>query len=460
MGWKMNETPLYPLPGPGNVAAMKRPYVLAILMVLSALLVLVPLVQARAPDWTYSSPDSVIGGVDVSSKGDLIVAAAEKVLFFTRSGTLLGKEPFGSTLVMTPDGNYSLSEYFSTLYFYKNPLPAGTADQQKATKLWEYEFPQKVRSLSISNDGSTLVAQSLGRDIFIFNTRSAVAKGNNDEVDLLVKIAPGGARIIGISQTKLHSYNRDGEITRTSDLTTFSVPQIMLLNSAGTSAVFNDGQAVRCVNTGNGDERWIGKAPGYVTSLSMTPAASTVIAGTETGNIASFNAKGNLSWTYAANHENRQASGITCSAVSDNGAMIATGTADGRILFLNAKGQLTDSYTGKEYIRHIAVSADGSTIVAASDYTLYAFTSGSSSRPQPVTTASPSGTAPAVQSARTTVRTLLPVSSPSPGGTSPATMIEIPTTYSVIRTVKQSPSSLITLTGSLLLTFVVLVRKR
>ena len=440
------------------MAVMKRSCVLVILMVLSATFVLVPLVQARAPDWNYSSPDSVIGGIAVSYKGDLIAAAAEKVVFFTLTGTLLGKEPFGSTLVMTPDGNYSASEYFSTLYFYKNPLPAGTAEQQKATKVWEYEFLHKIRSLSISNDGSTLVTRTMLNDVLIFNTRTAIAKGNYDKVDSLVKISADGRYIIGISRTALHSYSKNGEITRTSALTTFSLPHTMLLSSEGATAVFNDGQAVRSVNTNDGKERWIGKVAGYVTSLSMTPAASTIIAGTETGNIAAFNAKGNLSWTYGANPENRQASGITCTALSDNGAVVAAGTADGRILFLNAKGELTDSYLGKEYIRHIAVSADGSTIVAASDHTLYAFTSGSSSRP--VTTISPSRTSPAVQSAPTTVRTQAPVSPPAPEGTSPATISEIPTTYSVIRTSTRSPvTTFIPLLGILGAAFVFLKRR-
>jgi len=453
MGGKMNVLKANPIAGYGIMPAMKRSCTPALLVLLTAMVVLVPLVQAREPDWTYSSPDSVIGGVAVSSKGELVAAAAEKVLFFTGTGTLLGKEPFGNTLVMTPDGKYTAAEYFSMLYFFKNPLPAGTADQQKATKLWEYELTQKIRSLSISNDGSTLVAQTLGHDVFIFNTKTAVPKGNNDEIDIQVKISANGRYIIGISQTRLHSYSKNGEITRTSDMTTFSLPHTMLLTSTGTSAVFNDGQAVRSVSTSNGKERWIGRGAGYVTSLSMTPAASTVIAGTETGNIEAFNSKGNLSWTFAANPEHRQASGITCTALSDNGAVIAAGTADGRILFLNGKGELTDSFTGKEYIRHIAVSADGSTIVAASDYTIWAFTSGTSSRPLPVTTT-------AVPSVLTTAGTQVPVSTPSPEGTTPATITEIPTTWSVIRTATQSSSSLITLAGSFILALFVLAGKR
>ena len=104
MGWKIHIPKLHSLLASGNVAAMKRSCALGILVVLTATCILVPLAQARAPDWQYSSPDSVIGELAVSSTGDLIAATNDKVLFFTHTGSLLGKEPFGSTLVITPDG--------------------------------------------------------------------------------------------------------------------------------------------------------------------------------------------------------------------------------------------------------------------------------------------------------------------------------------------------------------------
>jgi WD40 repeat protein len=438
----------------------------ALLIVLVGILVLLPVVQAREPDWNYSSPDATIGSIAVSSNGELIAVGAEKVLFFTRSGTLLDTGAFGTTLVMTPDGNYTASAYASAVYFFKNPLPAGTADQQKATKLWDYGFPQAVSSLSMSNDGRTLVTQTVGKDIFIIDTKTAVAKGNNDELDSLVKISSGGSRIIGLSQTKLHSYTKDGEITRTSDLTTFSLPTTMLLTSAGTTVIFNDGQTVRGVNTGNGVQRWIGKAPGYVTALTMNPGGTVIITGTETGNIAALNATGNLSWTYAANPENKQGYGVTCTAVSDKGTVIAAGTMDGKILFLNAKGELTDSYKVQDYIRYIAVSGDGTTAIAATDNMLYVFAPGSVAKPAPAASGTIARTGSTVQTlaVKTTAPTnqvQTPVVTRTSTGSAPApTVTEIPTTYSVIRTATRGSSSLITVACSLLVVIVVIAWKR
>jgi len=417
--------------------------------------------QAREPDWNYSTVETEIGSVAVSPDGSLIAVGAERVLFFSRDGTLLGKEPYGTSVLMSADGKYTASVYFATLYFFKNPVPGGPADQQMRVKLWERELTEQVYSAEMSRDGSLIVGQTLKRGIFVINTRTSTIEGNNSRIISTIKISPDGSRIIGISQSEVQSYTLSGRLTHTADLTTFSTPHTVLLPVNGTFAVFNDGQMIRCVHSYNATELWRGQVTGYATTLSMTPDGSAVIAGTANGNIEKLDGRGNNVWKYASNQDNRQDASVTCTAVSDNGSLIAAGTQDGKILFLNANGELTGSQLVKGYIRHIAVSADGSMVVAASDTMLYAFAQGSPSGSQSVTTAmSPSRTTPVVQSPRTSVKTQELLSTLSPEATSPGTITKIPTTYSVNRAATQSPVSILTLAGSFLLAFVVLVRKR
>lgn len=435
--------------------AMKCSGVVLVVLVLVMLVVLPT--QAREPDWNYSTAEKDIGSMAVSPDGSLIAVGAEQVHFFSRDGTLLGKEPYGTSVLMSSDGKYTASVYFATLYFFKNPVPGGPADQQMRVKLWERELTGQIYSLDMSRDGSLIVGQTTGRGIFIINTRTNAVDGNNSRIISTIKISPDGSRIIGISLSEVQSYTLSGRLTHTADLTTFSTPHTVLLPVNGTFAVFNDGQMIRCVNSYNATELWRGMVTGYVTTLSMTSDGSAVIAGTDNGNIEKLDGQGNNVWKYASNKNNRQDATVTCTAVSDNGSLIAAGTQDGKILFLNAKGELTGSHSVKEYIRHIAVSADGSTVVAATDTMLYAFAYGS----QPVTTPiSPFQTTPVVQSSLTTVHTPVPLIPPLPEGTSPGTTAKIPTTYSVNRTATQSPASHIPLAGSLLLVLVVLVRKR
>jgi WD40 repeat protein len=171
----------------------------------------------------------------------------------------------------------------------------------------------------------------------------------------------------------------------------------------------------------------------------MVPNGSVIVAGTESGTIATLDADGNISWTYSANPENRQSAGITCSALSDKGTLLSAGTADGKILFLNSRGELTGSYSAHEYIRYIAMSSDGSVVVAASDSRMFTFFPGSSLF-LPLTSPSPSSGGTVLNNSTAPS----PAPTPLPGQETPsATVTEIPTTYSVIRTATQSPISVI-----------------
>jgi WD40 repeat protein len=426
---------------------------LLFLVVFVSILSQVPVTQAGEPDWNYSQPNGEIGGLAVSPKGDLIVAGAGKVLFFSRDGTLLAQEPFGSDVRMTADGKYTASFYSSSIYYFENPLPAGLPDQQIAKKLWDYELSEQISAFDMNRDGSLIAGQTLVRHLFVLNTRTRVARGNTRVSDSVIKIS--GAGIIGVSAGEIHTYSASANLSRTEDITANSAPRFLVVPS-GSSVVFSDGQAIRRVNIYNGTERWKQQGSGAVSALSVTPGGSLIIAGTETGNIAGFDADGNLSWTYSSNPENRQSAGITCSAVSDKGETVAAGTADGKILFLDSRGNLAGSYAAREYIRHIAISADGSVAAAASDEELYVFSPGSF----PSVPVAPSRTLTGTPVRNTTP---LPAQTqsdvPSLQATTTAPPTGLPTT-SVIRTATQSPVSLITLLVSLALVVVIAARKR
>jgi WD40 repeat protein len=425
--------------------------ILVVLTIVAGILLQVSVTRALEPSWNYTRAGGETGGIAVSPEGDLIAVGAGRVLFFAKNGTLMTEAPFGSDVRMTADGKYTASAYASTLYYFQNPLPSGSADQQKPVKLWDYELPDQIGTFDMNRDGSLIAGQTLRKNLFIVDTRSRVARGNTKVTDSVIKIS--GSGVIGLSDSAIHTYTMTGNLTRTEEIVTSSAPRFLVLPS-GNTAVFSDGQSVRSVNTYNGTERWKQQIDGAVSDLSMAPGGSLIVAGTETGNIAGVDMHGNLVWSYASNPENSQTAGITCSAVSDRAGVIAAGTADGKVLFLNSRGELTGSYNAHEYIRHIATSADGSVVVAASDGRVYAFFPGS----QPGATPSPSYTGTVISA--TTVPS--PAISPNPAGSTAitATMTGTPTTYQVTRTATQSPPAVITLFVSFALVIVMLGRKR
>jgi WD40 repeat protein len=438
-----------------NTLATEGPVKVLLLMLVIGVLVLVPVTQAREPAWNYSPPGGEIGGVAVSPKGDLIVAGAGKVLFFSRDGTLLAQEPFGTDVRMTADGKYTASVYASSVYYFENPLPAGLPDQRKAKKLWDIELPEQVYSFDMNHDGSLIAGQTMGRDLFVLNMKTRTAGGNTRVTDSVIKISESG--IVGISEGKIHTYSTGGNLIRTEDVTTNSAPRFLVIPS-GSSVVFGDGQAVRRVNSYNGTERWKWEVGGAVSALSMTPGGSLIIAGTETGNIAGFDINGNLVWSYSSNPDNRQSVGITCCAVTDTGTTTVAGTADGKILVLDSRGELTESSTAREYLRHIAISADGSVVVAASDEQVYVFSPVSSSS-LPAAAPSPTFTVAPVKNTTSSLPAQSPLTVPSLQATTVAPPTGLPTTHSVIPAATRSPPALITLPVSLALAVLIVCRK-
>jgi hypothetical protein len=138
--------------------------------------------------------------------------------------------------------------------------------------------------------------------------------------------------------------------------------------------------------------------------------------------------------------------------------MAAAGSKNGKVIVLNSTGGLILSNQTKDSIRHIAMSSDGSIVVAMGDNTIYAFAP--SKQPAPPKKTSTKTITPS----QTKSRTPVPAdrSTQKPEITSAATQKITPelTQYSVIKTPTQSPlSGLIPLAG-LLTALLVMARRR
>ena len=454
-----------PISGSDPALKIKKPVWRSTVIILIILAAVLPSVYAAEPLWTYSSPGSSIGGVSVSPKGDLIAVGAGKVLFFSRDGTLLAQEPFGTDVRMTADGKYTASVYSSSIYYFKNPLPAGSPDQKKVTRQWTYDLSEQVYAFDMNRDGSLIVGQTLGKNLFVLNTKTRIARGNTKVPDSVIKISGGG--IGGISAGKIHTYSSGGNLISTFNLNTNSAPGLLVLPS-DSSAVFSDGHTIHWMNIYDGTERWKRQVNGSVTALSITPGGSLIVAGTDAGTVAGLDANGKFSWNYSSNPENRRGAWITCSAVSDTATTIAAGTTDGKVLILNSRGGLSGSYDAHENIRHIAVSADGSLIVATGEETVYAFSPSATSSPVSRTTVpkttptslKPVTSVPGNRVTQNPVPEKTGTGNPEVSVSASRTVTSQPTPYSVIRTATPSPVPAIIPLSALLVVALPVLRRR
>jgi len=415
----------------------------------------IPSAHAVEPVWKSSCTGCEIGGISISSDGSAIAVGGGKIWLFSNKGTLLTKEPYGDQVIFIPDGSSLVSSHGSILYLFKRKLsPEGSESQLQ--KIWETSLPAPVRSIDISDDGKTIVASVNGAGTYIYASTGKMI-GGDERYNALIRISSTGGRIVGVSQGVLCLYSRAGKCLKFEDGVVGAQPDFMELTSTGSIAVFNDDQKVRSVFLNNKTLRWTKRATGDVTSLAMTPSGSGILAGTDNGNVCLFDESGNLSWSYASNPGNKQGAGITCVAISKDGTVAAGGSYDGKIFALNSKGEEIWSNQTKDNIHHVAMSGDGSLVVATGESMVYAFSQYVQSTPSVQST----------ESIKTPMNLQYVTTVPEKDISKPVTpepttraITVLPTEYSVIRTSTQSPLSGIIPLGGILVALLIVMRRR
>jgi WD40 repeat protein len=433
-----------------------KPSPLSIFFILAFLLAVIPPAHAAEPLWTYSSPGSEIGGVTVSSDGSAIAVGGGKIWLFSKKGTLLAKEPFGDQVVFTPDGSSLVASYSPMLYQFKR-ITSPKGSESPLQKIWETTLPNAVRSIDISDDGKTIVVSAKSEGTYIYDS-TGKRVGGNKSYNALIRISSTGGRIVGVSQGVMCLYSRTGDCSEFDEGIVGTEPDFLELSGSGNSAVFNDAQRVRSVFLTNKTLRWTSRATGDATSLAMTPSGSGILVGTENGNVDLFDEYGNRSWSYASNPGNKQAAGITCVALSKEGTVAAAGSYDGKIFALNSKGVEIWSNQTKDHIHHIAMSADGTLVVATGEETVYAFST--SLQSIPVVRTPGNSLTPALSQSVTTVPANSSTQKPETRQTTTRAITPLPTEYSVIRTSTQSPLPGIIPLGGILVALLLMMRQR
>jgi WD40 repeat protein len=435
---------------------LRKPSPLTVFLILVFLIAVIPPASAAEPLWTYSSPGSEIGGVTVSSDGSAIAVAGGKIWLFSKTGTLLAKEPFADQVVITPGGSSLVASYSSMLYQFKR-ITSPQGSESPLQKIWETELPAAVRSIDVSDDGRTIVVSAQGTGTYFYDS-TGKRVGGDERYNALIRVSSTGGRIVGVSPGLLCLYSRTGICSKSKEGVVGTEPDFLELTSSGNIAVFNDDQTLRSVFLTNKTLRWTGRATGDITSLAMTPSGSGILAGTENGNIDLFDEYGNLSWSYASNPGNKQAAGITCVALSKEGTVAAAGSMDGKIFALNSTGGELWSNQTRDNIHHIAMSADGTIVVATGDETVYAFSTAAQSIPVVRTTVN--ALTPALSQSVTTIPENSSAQKPQTRQTTTRAITALPTEYSVIRTSTQSPLPGIIPLGGILVALLLVMRRR
>lgn len=317
---------------------------------------MIPAGQALDPLWTVPAPPGVeLSAVALSYDGSTIVAGGNQLMVLSPDGKKLWYGWSGTLLDMNRDGRYIVTSQGQTVRLFTRP----------GIMLWDQSLGGTVTAISISPDAEIIAAGGGTTVQSWYNSGSGMGRNATETVHD-VRISPVKDQIIVTTAKALRSFNRSYVPNWYDD--SFS-PGIVEISGDGTGIVIPNGNHIR-MHHGSGTLLWDRQYPGgAILSLAYSKDGSTIVAGRDDGSVIAADREGNPLFTATAGQW------VTSVSVSDDGSTIATGSIDNRICVFDRNGTRLGEYQTQNPVkaRSVAMSGNGSLIVAVDISNVYGF---------------------------------------------------------------------------------------
>ena len=354
---------------------MNRTFLIFCGMILLAALLVLP-AGAVDPAWTVPSTSSgELSCVAISGDGSTVLAGGDQLIALSRDGRKLWTGWSGSRIAISRDGNTIL-----TVRDQDVRLISGSGNM-----IWDQSVEVPVTEVTMLPDASMIAAAGTGR-VRLINRSGAGFRQNSSIAVNHIRFFPSGTGFVFTS--------RDG--IQTSNLTLFSqwadtnVSQDMVeVTADGSSFVSVTNNRVRMYSR-LGSLWWDRAIPGgNALSFALSGDGSTIVVGRDDNTLVVLDGGGgDILWTAT------EPSWVESVAVSDDGSTIAAGCIGKTLAVYDRAGTNLGSATTENPIKSqsVAVTGDGSLIVAVDSGAVYGFSRSQFGQP-PATTVTPGMTA-------------------------------------------------------------------
>jgi len=370
---------------------------LVILFLLTVLVMLiVPPAGAVEPRWTLAATTSGdLSGVAISEDGSTAVAYGDQLIVISR-GQKLWSAWSGKYLVLSADGNYILTSREQIVRMIS----------RSGTMLWDASLDVPVTDMAMTPDASLIAAGGGGR-VQLFSKWGAGIEMNTSIPVNHIRIFPDADQIVMTTKNGVQISN----LTLCPEWEDANMTQDLLEVAAdGSSFVTVTNNRVR-LYTRDGDLLWEHPFPGgNALALAWSRDGSTIVIGRDDKTMEVLDDQGTLLWTADAAHW------ITSVAVSDDGNMIVAGSMDKTISFYDHAGTKLGSFTANNPVKthSVAMSGDGSVIVAVDASFVYGFSRQQFTEPSTTPTATTATPAPVISAVTAATSESTPLLSASP----------------------------------------------
>ncbi len=362
--------------GPGSRSIGLRVFLLLLICCISC----ISSVHAMDPRWEYTAGVERISSMALSENGSVVAAGTKEghlvLLNETTGDPLWTRDNPGEVVVaLSPDG---MSVVSGTQEDRFNNKGAARLYYRNGTNGWKI-ITGSVNDIAISSDTKRVAAGIVNGQVYITDLA-----GSN------VTIAPGPFDAIMALEFVMSPDGSTGAYIPCNDFK----PTVVLVNLKTRSKITVELPAGVLAISGNASKIAVGFGEGKAGSLTLldrngkklwtnrTDAISAVAISADGSLIAGASGSG----LYLVNQTPDQTqivpsdSPLTSVAMSKNGSFLATGAEDGSVSFRYRNGSELWNYQVPgfvpERIAGMKISADGTRLVAATDHSLYYFSTG------------------------------------------------------------------------------------
>lgn len=300
--------------------------------------------------------DNAFSGVTLTPDGSTVYSGGSQLLVRSWDGTShWGGQP-GFVAAMSADGKYVVTSSGNTV----------TLLNSTGTQLWSRNMDGQVRAVAVSPNGTFVISaddkgnynswapngEFYGRNKTALVKRVAVSPAG----DLVVATTEGGIRYFTPSLQPVWDDNRSG-----------SLDDFIVISDDGSTVITAGGSRLSS-HTDTGGFNWQADVTkGAINDVACNEDCSIIVVGSQDNTVQAVDRYGRTHWTFPTG---QWANAV---AASRSGSVIAAGANDGTVFILDHGGNLQTKrkLDGRIQMRSIAVSRDGSRVVAADQYNLY-----------------------------------------------------------------------------------------
>jgi WD40 repeat protein len=309
-------------------------------------------------DWEQSPilADNSFSGVTMTPNGSIVFSGGSQLLVRSWESNYHWGGQSGFVADMSSDGNYVVTSMGNTV----------TLLNASGTQVWSRNMDGQVRAVAVAPNGTFVISADDRGNYNSWGPTGDFYGRNKTDVVKHLAIAPSGDLVVATTDAGIRFFTPGLEPVW-SDSRPGSLDEYITISEDGSTIITAGGQRLSS-HTDRGVLNWQAEvSDAAINDIACSEDCSLIVVGSQDNTVQGIDRYGKIHWTYPTGQWTNAV------GVSRSGSIIAAGANDGTLFILDHGGKLQTQrkLDGRIQLRSVAVSRDGSRVVAADQYKLY-----------------------------------------------------------------------------------------